>query len=400
MSNSETSTGTGMRLLRRAVSVGWKLAVVAAIIVFVVYRMRFAPVPVASYVAQTGPIAAEVMGTGTLEARVTVTISPKISGLLTTILADQGDRVTKGQLLATLDDGDLRQQVEMAKAELAATQAGVDRSAADITRAEADARQGRLSYGKISQLITTQSASPDELDKATQQRDVAEAQLQRAQLAKVELERQVIKSQESLRYYQARLGDTRILSPFDGLVVRRSREPGDIVVPGSEILQIISTAQLWVSAWVDETALASLAINQPARVIFRSDPANPCTGSVTRVAPLADRETREFLVDVTVKDLPKIWAVGQRAEVYIQTATNPEALLAPAASIVWQNGKPGLFVSKEGHANWRSVTLGLRGTQGVEVTKGLAAGETVVWLRDPKDGPLTDHRAVSLVSVP
>ena len=53
------------------------------------------------------------------------------------MLADQGDRVTKGQLLATLDDGDLRQQVEMAKADLAATKAGVDRAAAEIASAEA-----------------------------------------------------------------------------------------------------------------------------------------------------------------------------------------------------------------------------------------------------------------------
>ena len=400
MSTNEKKTSASMRLLRRAVSVGWKLAIVAAVTVFVVYRMRFAPVDVDSRLAVTGPIAAEVMGTGTLESRVPVTLSPKISGLLTQVLADQGDRITKGQLLATLDDGDLRQQVEMAKADLAATKAGVDRAAAEIARAEADARQARLTYGRISRLVESRVASTDELDKATQQRDVAEAELNRAQLVKVELERQVIKSQESLRYTQARLTDTKIASPFEGLVIHRGREPGDIAVPGSEILQIISTDQMWVSAWVDETAIGSIAVNQPARVVFRSEPGKSYNGTVTRMAPMADRETREFLVDVTVKDLPKSWAVGQRAEVYIQTAQKDQALLAPPAAIVWQNGKPGLFVSKDGHANWRSVTLGLRGTQSVEVTQGLAADETIIWLHDPKGGSLTDGRAVSLVSVP
>ncbi|MDX9972354.1 MAG: efflux RND transporter periplasmic adaptor subunit, partial [FCB group bacterium] len=196
------------------------------------------------------------------------------------------------------------------------------------------------------------------------------------------------------------LADTQLASPFDGLVLRRSREPGDIIVPGSEILQIISTEQMWISAWVDETAMESLAVGQPARVVFRSNPDRTFNGTVARLAPLADRETREFLVDVTVKDLPKTWAVGQRAEVYIQTARKDQALLAPQQSIAWQEDQAGLFVDHAGHAQWRSVTLGLRGAETVEITKGLTAGEAVIWLHDPKDKPLTEGRAVAPVSAP
>ena len=389
--------GTTMDVIRRILKIGWKLALVAGVAGFVIYRMRFAPVSVNSHAVVTGPIAAEVMGTGTLEARVAVTISPKIAGLITQVLADQGDRITRGELLATLYDGDLRQQVEMAKADMAATGAGVDVAAAEIVSAEATAVQARAAYVRYAKLVATEAISTSDFEKVTQQRDVAEAILHRAQLAKVEIERQVLKAEETLRYNQERLADTKITSPFDGMVIRRSREPGDIAVPGSELLQIISTDQMWVSAWVDETAMASLAINQPARVVFRSDPGKPCIGTVTRIAPLADRETREFLVDVTVKGLPKTWAVGQRAEVYIQIAKKDQALLAPPAAIIWQNGKPGLFVNKDGHANWRSVTLGLRGTQSIEVTEGLAAGETVLWPHDPKGGSLTEGRAVAPV---
>jgi len=378
--------------------VGWKLAIVAAIAAFVVYRLRFAPVPVESCVAALGPITTEVLGTGTLESRVPATISPRISGLITQVLADQGERIAKGQLLATLYDGELREQVEMAKADVAATKAGVDRAAADIAAAEATAVQARAAYGRNEQLASKKFVSPEDLDKATQQRDVADAQLNRARAAKVETDRQVIKAEETLRYYEERLADTQIASPFDGLVVRRSREPGDIAVPGSEILQIISTEQMWVSAWVDETAMESLAVGQPARVVFRSEPDRSYSGTLTRMAPLADRETREFLADVTVKDLPKTWAVGQRAEIYIQTAEKNQALLVPQRAIVWQKGWPGLFVDYVGHAQWRSVTLGLRGAETVEIAEGLSAGETVIWLHDPKDKPLTEGRAVAPAS--
>ncbi|MEX0776116.1 MAG: efflux RND transporter periplasmic adaptor subunit [Phycisphaeraceae bacterium] len=382
--------------MKRLWQIGWKLALVAVIAGFVVYRMRYAPLPVAAQVASVGPIVSEVMGTGTLEARVAATISPKISGLLTQVLADQGDRVTKGQLLATLDDGDLRQQVEMAKADRAIAQAGVERAAAEVVRAEATAKLAHLEFTRTEQLRSTGVATPHEFDLATERRHVADADLKRAQLAKIEMERQVLKTDESLRYYDARLADTRISSPFDGLVVRRSREEGDIVVPGSEILQVISTEQMWISAWVDETAMAALATGQPARVAFRSQTEAPCRGTVARVAPSADRETRELLVDVTVTELPPTWAVGQRAEVYIQTAKKDSALLAPAAAIVWRQGKPGLYVSNAGHAQWRSVELGLRGGESVEVVKGLGEGESVIWPSDAKAAPLTEGRAVSV----
>jgi HlyD family secretion protein len=391
---AETTVNGGGRA-KSWLKAGWKLALAAGAAGFVVYRLHFAPVPVAGSMATAGPIVSEVMGTGTLEARVQATISPKISGLITQVLADQGDRITKGQLLVTLDDGDLREQVEMAKADLAAVKAGVDRAAADIASAEAMAVQARASYTRNAQLSRQKYISDEDLDKATQQRDVAEAQLKRAQLAKVEIERQVLKAEETLRYYQARLADTRITSPFDGLVIRRSREPGDIVVPGSEMLKIIFTEEMWVSAWVDETAMSALATGQVTRVVFRSDPDKSYSGTVTRMAPLADRETREFLVDVTVKGLPATWAVGQRAEVYIRTGQKEQALLAPPQALIWRKGQPGLFVDHAGHAQWRSVTLGLRGAESVEVTKGLATGERVIWPRDPKGTGLVEGRAVS-----
>lgn len=387
-----------MQYTKRALSLGWKLAVVAIVVAVAVYWFRFSPLPVNAYTAVLAPISSEVTGTGTLEARVSAIISPKISGLITQVLVDQGDRITKGQLLATLNDGELRQQVEIAKADIEATKAGLSRAAAEISSAAANATQAREVYGRDAELSEKEFISPEELGASRQQRDVAEAQLSRSRGAKVEIDRQVIKGEETLRYTQERLADTKIVSPFDGLVVRRSRESGDIAVPGTEILQIISTDELWVSAWVDETAVDSLAVGQSARVVFRSEADESYGGTVTRMAPLADRETREFAVDVTVEKLPQTWAVGQRAEVYIQTDKKDQALLVPQRAIVWQNGKAGLFVNQAGHAEWRLVTLGLRGTDNVEVIEGLSAGDVVIWRGSSEATPLTTGRAVSVAA--
>jgi HlyD family secretion protein len=350
----------------------------AALAGAVVYQVYFSPVNVQAQKVAKGTVVSEVMGTGTLEAHVRTSISPRISGRLVQVLVDQGDRVTAGQLLATLDDGELKQQVEVAKAELAVARASVDRSATDIVRAEASVVLARSELMRVTQSRQTNAASVTELDQATEHQDVAVADTKHAQLAKVEAEKAVIKAEESLRYYQELLADTKIVAPFAGLVVRRSRDPGDIAVPGTAILDVISTDELWVSAWVDETALGQLAVSQSARIMFRSDPDTSLPGKVVRLAPQTDRETREFLVDVGMNQLPKTWAVGQRAEVYIETGRRADVMAIPQRLVSWRDGKAGVMVDNAGEAQWQKVALGLRGQENVEVIDGLAVGQTVL----------------------
>lgn len=380
--------------IRRFLRMSWKIGLLTLITLIFVNRIYFAPIPVEHYVVKKGSITAEIMGTGTLEARIKATISAKISGRLSEVLVDQGDHVTKGQLLATLDDGDLKEQVEVAKADVVATKASVDRAEAEVISAQAIAVNARALYNRRMSLTKDKITSEEDLDNATQQRNVAEAQLRRAELAKVEIERQVSKAEDSIRYYQEKLADTKIYAPFDGLIIQRDLDSGAVIVPGSSILQIISTDQMWISAWVDETEMASLTIGQPARVVFRSEPEKSYEGNVARISPLADRETREFIVDVIVKKLPKIWAVGQRAEVYIKTASKDNVLFVPQSAIVWQKGKTGLFINNSGHAKWRNIELGLRGSESVEILKGLNENDIVIWQSDTKKTMLTEKRAV------
>ena len=99
-------------------SLPWVL--VAVIGAFAVYRLKFSPTPVAVHTVATAEIRGEVMGTGTLEARVKTTISPRIQERLAEVLVDQGDPVKSGQLLARLDDAESRQQVAIAEATLGA----------------------------------------------------------------------------------------------------------------------------------------------------------------------------------------------------------------------------------------------------------------------------------------
>jgi hypothetical protein len=169
-----------------------------------------------------------------------------------------------------------------------------------------------------------------------------------------------------------------------------------VVVPGTSVLYLVSVKEVWVSAWVDETKQGMVKPSQAARVVFRSEPGVDYRGAVVRIGRETDPETREFLVDVQPEKLPDQWSVGQRAEVYIETARKSNATLFPSQFLVKRESKTGVFVAVQRHAEWRVLTLGLQGRETVEVVDGVVPGEIVVTPTDPKAGQLTDGRRVTL----
>jgi HlyD family secretion protein len=365
----------------------WRVAKVIAAVALIggiVYWLRFAPVPVAEHKVECGNIIAEVMGTGTLEAHFKSTISPRISGRLQEVVVDMGDSVKAGQVLARLDDVELKPQVEMAQASVEVSRAMLDRLNADRSQALAVFEQATADHKRALDLLPKNAISQTDADKATADWKTAQAGVAHAEAALIEGRRELIAAERNLAYRKALLADTAVVAPVDGLIVQRQRDPGDIAVPGSAVLSLVSTKELWITAWVDETEMSRVAVGQPARVVFRCAPDKDYRGEVARLGRQADRETREFLVDVRVLEMPKNWAMGQRAEVYIETARKSGVPVVPAKYVSWRDRKPGVFVRQAPYAKWRGVTLGLANKEFVEVASGVEVGDTVVVPIDSK----------------
>ena len=373
-----------------------KVLAVVLVLAGILYWLRFRPVPVQAYRVTKGDIVAEVMGTGTLEARVQTTVSSKIAGRIVQLLADQGDRVEAGQVLVRLDDSELVQQVEIARSTLAAAKATVERVETDERRTKAVLDKVLRDHERNRKLFANKSISVNEIENSDKALTIAEADYASTRAASLEKKKGLIVAQNTLDYNLARLEDTVIKAPFKGLMVRRDREPGDVVVPGSSIFLLISTEELWVRAWVDETDMAKLSPDQPARIVFRSEPGRPYPGKVVRLGRETDRETRQFVVDVEVRSLPGNWSVGQRAEVFIQSARKKDVLVIPSRLLLRDKAGIGVYVLSGGKASWRSLKTGLRGLEAVEVLEGLASGDTVVTGVGSQD--LDDGRRVKPVS--
>jgi len=387
----------GMESLRSLNSFKWaKYLVILVALAGVVYWLRFRPVPVHGYRISKGEIVAEVMGTGTLESRMQTAVSSKISGRIVALLVDQGDRVEAGQVLVRLDDSELVQQVEIARSALAAAKAAVDRVETDERRTKAVMDKVLRDHERNRRLFANKSISVNEIENSEKSLTVAEADFASARAASVEKKKNLIVAQNTLDYNLARLDDTVIKAPFNGLIVRRDREPGDVVVPGSSIFVLISTQELWIRAWVDETDLAKLSPGQASRIVFRSEPDHPYPGKVARLGRETDRETRQFVVDVEVNALPVNWSVGQRAEVYIQTVRKTDVVVVPLRFLLRNKDRIGLYLVDGGQASWRPLNIGVRGREAVEVLGGLAPGDTVITSVGPRE--ITDGRRVKLFS--
>lgn len=361
-----------------------QLCLLAALAAAAAYWFKFSPLPVLSHKVDQGSILAEVMGTGTLEARIKTTVSSKIAGRIVEVLVDQNQKVAAGTLLVRLDDEELKQQVAIAAANVATETAAIERLKADKERATAVLAQANKQHARSGTLVERNAVSQEDFDKSLEALNVAMAGTAHAEAAIVEGQRRLLSAEKSLEYHRARLADTQVTAPFDALIVRRHRDPGDVVVPGSAILSLIDTKEIWISAWVDETEMASLEPEQAARVVFRSEPHRSYPGKVVRLGREADRETREFVVDVRVLELPKNWAVGQRAEVYVETARKENTTLIPSQFIVWQGSEAGVFLNEGGRAVWRPVKIGLRNPERVEIFEGVQTGQVVVMPIDPR----------------
>ena len=168
-----------------------------------------------------------------------------------------------------------------------------------------------------------------------------------------------------------------LLAPFDGLVTRRLREPGDTVAVGTTVLRLVDTDHVYVNAWIDETVLGDVHEGQAVEILRPGSPASTA-GTVRRVGWEADRQTHELLGEVTPAAALGRVAIGQRADVWITTRALPDVVRVPVAFL--QRDPEGAFcaVDRDGRVAVARVRLGVVGRDAVEILDGLQAGDTVL----------------------
>jgi multidrug efflux pump subunit AcrA (membrane-fusion protein) len=340
-----------------------------------VYRLLLYRAAVEVVMVKKAEIQGIVHGPGTVQSRVPVTVSTKITGILERLYADQGDLVTQGQLLAELDVQEIQARVASSRAALTRFERDLDRAQATVAKTQANLTLAQSDHRRYLDIFKNGVISEATMDTTSAALQVAESEYAEAQAGLTALEAAKAQAASEVRVAEANLGYTRIAAPMDGLITVRKAEVGNTVTPGTPIFQMVDLTTIWVAAWIDETQIAHLREGQRASITLRSG--RVFEGEVVRLNKQADTVTRELEVDVQFKTLPNPLVIGEEAEVNIATQKQT-ALVAPLSAVFLWKGETGVLTVNNSRAAFYPVSLGVQDLRNVAVSSGLQEGDLVI----------------------
>jgi HlyD family secretion protein len=291
------------------------------------------------------------------------------------VLVDEGQRVTKGQVLARLVSDTLEAQLAQNDAALARSSAAIAQAQSSIAQAEARLAEARNAFERGKPLKQSGYIAESVMDQRESAAKTAEALLVSARdgLKVTHAERAQIEAQR--RELSWRRSKTDITAPADGLVSRRNARIGATAALASvdPMFRIVAAGEIELDAEVIETKLARVKVDQPVQIEVAGA---SVTGKVRLVSPEVDRSTRLGRVRVFIGDNPAL-RVGAFARGLIETAQG-RGLSVPASAILYDADGASVQIVQGGKVATRRVKLGLTAGGVAEVREGLAEGDHVV----------------------
>lgn len=356
-------------------------------------RVEAIPVKVSAVVAQTGagPAAGAVLNaSGYVTARRRATVSSKVTGKVLEVFVEEGNQVKKNQVLARLDDSQMRASLAVAEAQLETSKRG---AAED----EARLREAELTLSRREQLVKEQVISKSELDTAR-----AEVESFKARIAMAEQQVKVSESLVSQR--KTDLVDMVVRAPFDGVAISKDAQPGEMISPVSAgggftrsgIATIVDMGSLEIEVDVSESYINRVRSGQPIEAILDAYPDWRIPAHVITTVPTADRQKATVRVRIGFDQLdPRILPdMGVKVSFLTErpaadaNAAPRTRLLAPSAAIRQADGRSIVFVVHDDRLERRAVKVGAASGDQVEVVSGVTVGERIVVEGPPtlKDG--------------
>lgn len=310
-----------------------------------------------------GTIESALEISGTLAARTRVGLKPKLPGRLESVLVDIGDRVAAGQVVATIDRGEIDAQLD-------AVIAAVDVARAAIESAEASLANAVIEHDRAKVLFESGALPRQRLDAAqTAHRSaVAQRDLARANLAQAEAT--VRRTREIQR-------DASLRAPVAGFVVERNYDAG--AIPGDlPVVVVADIRQLKLEAGVSELEAGRLKTGLPAAVSVQAKPGERFAGQLAAIAPEVDERNRHFRIEVRVANPDGALLAGMYATARLVLATADDALTVPREAVTSRDGKRVVLKVDSDKVTTVPVIEGLGDGRRVQIVSGLVAGDQVI----------------------
>lgn len=318
--------------------------------------------------ARRGAVAERLELVGSLTPQNQVEIRARASGYITTLPYDVGDVIEAGGTAVYLDDTTEAEAIESAAAALLVVQAERDASQAEFEFADS-------SFKRQERLFESGGGTELQFEGAESARRIAEAQ--------VALQEARVKEAESI-LQQARLvlQDLRISSPIRGVVARRLVDVGDLAQPETPLLEIVDLGTLETVVHVVEKDYSKLQPGNVAEIRVDAFPDCAFQGTVLRIAPVVDPDTRTAAVQIEVPNPDELLKPGMHTRVGIIYQSRPRSEYVPVGAVVENGPDASLFIvsGEPPQVEQRPVTLGISNGRVVEVIDGIDEGDDVVTL--------------------
>lgn len=336
---------------------------------------RVAPSVTVAAAART-EVQARVPVSGSIVARQLVRVFPQVQGPeLTEILAEAGDSVTKGQVLARLSTDTLAAQLEQARAEYQRAEAGIGQAQSNIDSASASLTQAQSVLERVQRLREGGTASQSALDDAVAAEANARAQAASAADGLAVARAALAQAEAARRIAELNLERAEIVAPVDGVVVTRNAELGTLAAAGGDpMFVLLADGEVEMSAEVIETALGNLKPGDAAEVTVAG--AGTVPGTVRLVPASVDPVTRLGVMRIALDDDEGI-RIGQFASGWVITDRH-QAVTIPASAVLADDTGERVQVVRNGAVETRPVRAGLLWDGRREIVEGLAQGEQVI----------------------
>jgi len=325
-------------------------------------------------------VALRIYGLGSVEARILSRVGFEVGAALTGLAADVGDRVVRGQELATLDPAEQEARTARARAAVEANVAALARAEATVARARSVLAQRQAANQRQQGLAQRDVSSIQRAEEAQRDEDVARADLAVAQADVAVIRSQGADAAAALQQEKVLLARHRLSAPYDAVIVTRNAEAGTVVRAGDPIFTLIAPETVWIQAYVDEERAGQLALGQPGTIRLRSQPQAEFHGTIARIGLESDRVNEERRIWLTCSDCPQPMYLGEQAEVRITTGNRDSALMVPEVAITGFDGHRGrVWLVRDGRLEQVELTFGARDDRGrVEVTGSLPDDAAIV----------------------
>ena len=313
--------------------------------------------------ATSGSIESALEISGTLAPRSRVPVKPKLPGTLERVLVDIGDAVRQGQTIATIDRREIDAQVDASVAAVAVAKAALETAEASLANALLENDRAKNLFDKGALPRQRLDAANTAHRASVAQRDLATANLAQANAA--------------LRRAKEVQNNTTVTSPVTGFIVERNYDAG--AMPGEKpIVVVADLREMKLEAGVSELEAGRLKVGMKAAVTVQAKPGQEFVGQLAAIAPEVDERNRHFKIDVRVPNDGRTLLSGMFANARIIEATTANAILVPKEAVATRDGKRIVQKVQGDTVTIVEVAEGLADGGKVQITRGLAAGDTVL----------------------